>query len=115
MVTDVLPTMATNLTVTIVLEVGTAFLLRYRKRDLGFVFLVNLLTNPVVVISVMTATFFHGRSGWLLSTVIMEAFALVCEWLIYRKCLSKQKPNPFMLSLILNAVSYCTGEIIHAL
>lgn len=106
--------MVRNLILTILLVGFAAFLMKFRKEDLILVALVNLLTNPPVVAVIFTATVYKGYEGWLIATIIMEAFALVTEWLIYGKLLKKRKPGPFMLSLLLNCISYFSGVILQS-
>ena len=71
---------------------------------------VNCLTNPIAV----TILFFLTRSsvGTVTEQVIVlfiEAVVVVTEGMIYKRRLSEQKRNPFLLSFILNAASYGTG------
>ena len=92
-------------------ETGLAALLGFRKRDLTFTALVNLLTNPPAVVLVFLCGFFWGRTAWIISVIFFEAAVFLTEALIYRSNLEKRKPHPFLLSLILNAASFAAGEI----
>ena len=94
-------------------ETGLAALLGYRKRDLTFVALVNLLTNPPVVVLTFLSGLYWGKTAWIISVVFFELAAFLTEALIYRSNLDKKKPNPFLLSLILNAASFACGEIVN--
>lgn len=94
-------------------ETGLAALLGFRKRDLIFVLLVNLLTNPPVVVLTFLCGVYWGRSVWIISVILFEAAAFLTEALIYRSNLEKRKPNPFLVSLILNAASYAAGEVVN--
>lgn len=100
-----------NLFWTLVIELILAIILGVRnKEDLLLVFEVNCLTNPIAV----TILFFLTRSsvGTVTEQVIVlfiEAVVVVTEGMIYKRRLSEQKRNPFLLSFILNAASYGTG------
>jgi hypothetical protein len=45
--------------------------------------------------------------------LVLELFAFLVEGFIYKQTLSFKKINPFILSLILNAVSYSSGLLIN--
>ena len=106
--------MAVSLILTIIIECSVAFLLKVRnKKDILNVVLVNAFTNPLVVCFTFLVGFFCGMEARLSATVYLELFAFVSEALIYRKTLSFRKPNPFLLSLILNATSYLSGLVIN--
>ncbi len=92
-------------------ETGLAALLGFRRRDLLFVALVNLLTNPPVVVLTFLSGLYYGKTVWIISVVFFEIAAFLTEALVYRSNLEKRKPNPFLLALILNAASFAGGEI----
>lgn len=74
--------------------------------------LVNLVTNPVVVlISVITS--FTGAKDIVL-TVFLEVSAVLCEWLLYKN-FAKNISRPFVFSLCANAFSYFAGLILQLL
>lgn len=77
------------------------------RRDFLLVVLVNLLTNPVAV---YLDFWLHGVTmAWSWLWVGGLEFAVwLSEALIYRKCLTGTQ-NPYLFSLILNAVSYLGG------
>ena len=106
--------MARCLILTVIVECSAALIIGIRNRfDLINVALVNLLTNPAVVVSTFLTGFFLGTKARIVSVIIAECFAVVIEALIYRKTLEFKKINPFLLSLILNGISYGTGLIIN--
>ena len=114
--TDVLGAMLVALACTLALETGCAAALGVRSGgDFLTIALANLLTNPVV--SVLPTFFaFHFAIGLLLPvTLLAETGAVVAEWLVYRRMLSFRRVPPFLLSLILNAVSYLTGVLVSRL
>ena len=109
-----LTTLAISLALTLVLEEAFALVwgLR-RRRELGTVALVNLLTNPPVVFLHHTAV---GLLGWnaAVVTAVLETAAVLVEWRYYRLC-SQQLRRPFLFALLANALSYGTGCVINLL
>lgn len=78
------------------------------KREFLILFLVNLLTNPLVVC--LYLSFPIARKLVLL----LELGAVLAEWLCYRAC-SEQLKRPFLFALFANAFSYGLGCIINLL
>jgi hypothetical protein len=105
--------MLRGLVVTLTVETGLAALIGFRKRDLLFVVLVNMLTNPPVVLLTYLSGLFWGWQTRIAALIVLEAAAYLTEALIYRSNLRKQKPHPFLLSLILNAASYGSGLLLN--
>ena len=109
-----LKTLAMSLALTLVLEVFFALIWGLRGRqELGTVALVNILTNPPVVLAYHTAV---GLLGWnaLVVKVVLETAAVLVEWRYYRLC-SRQLKRPFLFALLANLVSYVTGRLISLL
>jgi len=107
--------MARCLILTVLIETLIAFILGYRKKDLINVILVNIMTNPIVV---MIPVYFNVKYGIVERNIalgILEIVTLFVEGFIYYKFLEKRKINPFLLSLILNFSSYIVGVIINSL
>ena len=109
-----LKTLAMSLALTLALEELFALIWGLRGRqELGTVVLVNILTNPPVVLAYHTAV---GLLGWnaLAVTVVLETTAVLVEWRYYRLC-SRQLKRPFLLALLANLFSYVTGRLISLL
>ena len=107
--------MARCLILTVLIETLIAFILGYRKKDLINVILVNVMTNPIVV---MIPVYFNVKYGIVERNIalgILEVVTLFVEGFIYYKFLERRKINPFLLSLILNFSSYIAGVIINNL
>lgn len=100
------------LLITIIIEVLISILLGLRKKDILNVILVNIVTNPLVVSIPVLINIEYGLFERHISLVILEVFALLFEFIIYKKYLNN-KFKPFLLSLILNFSSYFVGEIIN--
>ncbi len=107
--------MARALLFTVVIETLFAFIIGYRKKDLLYVVLVNIMTNPIVFI---IPVYFNIKYGILERNVvlfILEILAFIVEGYVYYKRLKKRNINPYILSLVLNISSYFIGVIINYL
>ena len=101
------------LILTILIEVILAFILGIRKGDTLIVILVNIMTNPLVVSLPIFMLVRFGTTYRIITLVILELLTIFVEGLVYSKTLNFKKINPYILSLILNIVSYGLGEIIN--
>ena len=95
-----------SLFLTIFLEAGLALILGLRKKDLLLVVLVNIITNPAVVI-------IHLLLPYPLVTYIAEIAAVIIEAAYYRRFGTNIK-SPMLFSFSANILSYFTGIIINA-
>lgn len=114
-VKQIILTLIVCLILTLVLEEITALIVGVRKGfDLTVILFSNLLTNPVVVFSGMLLASFTNipRPVYI---IVLELAAFITEALIYRKLLFTKKPSPFILSLILNSVSFFAGTTLSSL
>ena len=109
-----LAVLAVSLVLTIVFEEGFALLWGLRgKRELGLVALVNVLTNPPVVLLYHTAAGLW-RLGVLPVTLVLEAAAVAVEWRCYR-AFSDQLRRPLLFALLANLLSFGAGCVINML
>ena len=109
-----LTVLAGSLALTLVLEELFALLWGLRgRRELTVVALVNVLTNPPVVLLYHTAV---GLWGWPTAVVmaVLETAAVLVEWRCYRLC-SQQLRRPFLFALLANLFSYGAGCVINLL
>ena len=114
-VKQIIITLIVCLILTLVLEEITALIVGVRKGfDLTVILFSNLLTNPVVVFSGMLLASFTNipRPVYI---IVLELAAFITEALIYRKLLFTKRPSPFLLSLILNSVSFFAGTTLSSL
>lgn len=103
-----------SLAATLVLETAFCFLLfKVKGRDVLLVVLVNVLTNPPVVLTFILLKPHLSFSPWMLAAAL-ELAAVAVEAVFYRLCAKKIK-RPFLMSLSANAFSYFTGLIISAI
>lgn len=113
MINDVFEYMAICLMLTILIEVVVSLLLKVKKlKDILNIILVNVLTNPLVVSITFMLNAFYGVKYYYISLIILEILAVTIEGIIYKKYLDYKIINPFILSIILNLVSYLFGYII---
>ena len=105
--------MLISLSITIIIEVGLSFILKYRKRDLLNVLLVNILTNPLLNSIIVAINYYYGIKARNISLIILEVIVVLVEGFIYKKYLNKRNINGYVLSLILNISSYGLGLLIN--
>lgn len=108
--------MCVSLVSTIIIELVLALILGLKnKKDIMNVILVNILTNPLVV---SIAFFINLRCGLVskkIAMIFLELFAFLIEGFVYNKCLNYKKINGYLVSLILNGISYSIGILINYL
>lgn len=88
-------------------ELPFAWLWGAKKKDLLVVLLMNILTNPLVVM-------WHYSTwelGFLISTVLPELAAIVTEATLLRK-FTKDTPYPVLLGVMINLFSYSAGVVL---
>lgn len=112
---DLILTFVICLLLTIILEEAAALISGVRKGfDLAIILFTNTLTNPAAVFCGLTFEAFTSVPK-AVYVIIIEAAVFVTEALIYKKALYAKKPSPFILSLILNGVSFVIGSPIASL
>ena len=98
---------------TIVIELIMSLLLGMRnKKDILNVILVNIMTNPLIVSILMYITY-NRLFNTTISIIILEILVVLTEGFTYKKVLTFDKINPYVLSLILNISSYFIGELLN--
>lgn len=98
---------------TIVIELIMSLLLGMRnKKDILNVTLVNIMTNPLVVSILMYITY-NRLFNTTISIIILEILVILTEGFTYKKVLTFDKINPYVLSLILNISSYFIGGLLN--
>lgn len=101
------------LCITEIVEIIVALLIKLRdKKDLINVFLVNILTNPLLVSISYLIFIKYGATSKKIYEIIMEVLIFLVEGIIYKKYLKYNKINGFLVSLILNLSSYFFGGIL---
>ena len=115
LINDLPKVMLISLTCTLIIELGIAFIIKYRGKDLINVFLVNVLTNPLLNSIVVAINYYYGLKARNISLIILEIVVVIVEGLIYQKNLERREINGYLLSLILNVSSYVIGLLINEL
>jgi len=96
---------------TIVLEVAVALLLGYRRRqEIACVVLVNVFSHPLVNYLIWVADTFRPVPVRPLEILLLEVGVVIVEWLLLCYALPRRrKSGLFVLSLVMNSVSYLAG------
>jgi len=103
-----------SLICTIIIETIIAFLLRVKnKKDYVNIILVNMITNPIVVVLPYVLYLYLGINYRYISLFILEVLTVLTEGFIYNKTLKYKKFNGYKLSLTLNLCSYFIGIILN--
>ena len=111
MTEKIITSLAISLILTITLEIVFFLLARKRdKKDLLLVILVNVLTNPVVVLLYWLTTIYTKWNIWV-ALIPLELFAILTEGRYYKKYGNAFK-HPFFFSLCANMFSYWIGVVL---
>jgi len=111
---ELLAALGLSLVLTLVLEIGFFFLIGKRnKKDLLLVIMVNVITNPVVVLSYWLAVQY---TGWNLVAVkaVLEILAVCTEGIYYKKY-GQDFRHPFLFSAGANGFSFGVGVLLQML
>ena len=99
------------LLLTIIIETSLAIILKIRnKKDLLNIVLINIITNLSLNIFILLSNIIFKRL--IINIIILEIIVVLIEALFYKKKLAYKKINPFILSLLLNVISYSIGLLI---
>ncbi len=114
MIITILILLAVCLVSTIIIETLLARAFKVKGKNLLIVVLAQIVTNPIVVLVsnlVMVASPWLNRTeNFCTSMIIMEAFAIFVEGLMYKSFFKDYKfIHPLLLSLLLNLLSVFIG------
>lgn len=96
-----------SLVLTQAFELPFAWLWGAKNKDLLVVLLMNILTNPLVVMWHYST----WQYGFVISTVLPELAAIVTEAILLRK-FTKDTPYPVLLGVFINLFSYSVGVVL---
>lgn len=100
-----------SLALTLALELSfCALVFKVRGRDLLLVVLVNILTNPPVVLTYVLLKPQIGFSPYIL-TAMLEVSAIAVEAVCYKYC-GKDIRRPIIMAVCANVFSYFIGLLI---
>jgi len=109
-----LTSLALSLMLTIILEAGFFLIVGKRdKKDLLLLLLVNVITNPVVVLSFWLVALYTDWNPYIV-LIPLELFAVLTEGYYYKKY-GRCFRRPYLFSLAANLVSFGTGVLIQRL
>jgi len=98
---------------TIIIEILIALICKVRnKKDFLNILLVNIMTNPIVVVFPYITYLYKGTVYRNILLIILEVAVVFIEGFTYKKVLKYNKINKYILSSILNISSYLLGNII---
>jgi len=108
---ELLRAIALSLAITLILEIGYFLLTgRRNKKDLLLVAMVNVLTNPIVVLLYWLA-YLYTSWNTVAVMVSLEVFAVLIEGFYYKKY-GKSFKRPFLFSFAANAFSFTIGFLV---
>ena len=102
-----------SLIITIIIECLIGLIFGFRKKDLLNIFLVNILTNPLLNAITGSVNYYFGLKVRTIVLIILEIIVVITEGYIYQKYFERRKINPYIVSLILNISSFGLGMIIN--
>lgn len=111
--TDYLSLLIYSLLLTIFLEIIFSIIFGLRKKDLINVLLVNVLTNPLINCIHPLFLFEYGKTAQIICLFILEILVVIVEGFVYQKTLNYKRINLFVLSLILNLISFMLGTVLN--
>lgn len=112
MLAELLRSLLLSLTLTLIIELGAALLCGVRARkDFLLVFLVNVLTNPPLALTLDLFYLAKGLPPWYL-VAALELSAVGIEALLFYRRLQYTRLPPLLLSLVLNAISFFGGMLL---
>ena len=91
------------------IEIPVCLLWGMRGRDLVFVLLANVLTNPLLNVLYAIACL-YTRIPPAAALAVLEPAAVIAEWIVYRSATKAKRP--FLTSLTANAASFGIGLLI---
>ncbi len=113
LINDLPKVMINSLLITIIVEVIVSILLKYRKKDIINIILVNIITNPLLNSIIVYINVYYGLKVRNIALFFLEIMVVLIEGMIYQKYLERKNINAYILSFILNLLSFTLGMIIN--
>lgn len=109
---EMLNIFAISLFLTIILELGLGLILGIRTKDnILLLVLINIITNPVVVLIYYIGRTILTQNLWCL-TLVLEVSAVIVEGYYYHRY-GRGVKQPWLLSAGLNLFSYSVGYVLN--
>lgn len=106
---DYLVPLGISLLLTLILELVYALAVGIRGRDIVLICMINIITNPIAVLTVLVL---RPSLRWI--ELPLEAVVVLVEWLILRT-FSRRITKPFLTALGLNLFSYGVGILLNTI
>lgn len=105
---------ATAFLLTIILEIAVALVLGYRKQtEIACIFWINVFSHPLLNYIIWVINSLDSVPINTTRIVFLEGLVVVAEWQLMCYTLRKQKKaRLFILSLVMNSVSYVAGILL---
>ena len=104
---------ALALVLTIVIEVGIAWVLGLRhKTGMMTVILINVITNPFLNYLILINGYFHLVQQYGLLIIILEICVVFVEWWLLWFVLRQKTKRMLPLSILMNGASFLTGLLV---
>ena len=112
MTAELVRSLLLSLALTLAFELGAAFLLGVRDtKDFLLLFLVNVITNPPLVLALDLWYLSRGMPPWYLIGAL-ELTAVAAEWLLLRNRLVYRRIPALPLAILLNTISFFGGLLL---
>jgi len=106
--------MVKSLIYTVIVELGISIILGVRdKKDILNIILINIFTNLIVTSIPILFNYLYDYNARNIILYILEILTVIVEGFTYKKVLKYKKINGYVLSLILNVVSYLLGYVVY--
>ena len=99
-----------SLLLTLGIELAFALLTGKRGRALGVTALVNVMTNPPVVLTVLLWRY-YGLPALPAAIALLETLVILAEGAVYRRC--EAFSHPWRFSLCANLLSFGLGALLN--
>lgn len=111
----IINTLALNLTIVFCVEISLGFLFRVKGiSGILNIALINILTNPTVVLSMLCVSMF--LNPWeRLALSVLEIMVIFLEGFLFSKFKPFSAQKPYLISLVLNLSSFLIGLFLGAL
>lgn len=102
-----------NLVIVIILETFSGIIFGAKNcRKIITIILANVITNPIVVLCGLSLAIFLPEAETV-GMIFLEMGAVATEGYIFHKNSIFENKNPYIISFVLNLLSFTTGEIIN--
>ena len=98
---------------TLIIEITIAYLLKFRKKEeIQAIIAVNLITNPALNYFIQLNSQYNIISTAFTTIILLEALIVIIEFILLSLMLKQDKKRLFILSLLINIISFLFGLLI---